>query len=237
MIFDGTQKTIGKGAQAEVVCYQGYAYKIYRPSYPSEWIAFEKKQQQAVNQAGLSGVRYYDTDDDHIVKMDLIDGVTLESRAQEGDSGIWEILADAFRFVHDKPVEGVDMPPFAVTAVMGLSEEEKKTVMPIIERLSAKMETRICHFDLHFLNVMIPNNGPDYIIIDWMNARLAPLVFDYARTYVIFEEFSKVALDIYVKRVLPQMWATGVSENDFYDAVKVCRVVRQQEKKEFAGRE
>lgn len=231
MIFDGTQNAIGKGAQAEVVRYQGYAYKIYRPSYPSEWIAFEKKQQQAVNQAGLSGVRYYDTDDDHIVKMDLITGVTLENRANEGDSGAWEILADAFRFVHDKQVEGINMPPFAVTAAMGLSEEEKMTVISVIERLSAKMESRICHLDLHFLNIMISENGPDYIIIDWMNARLAPPVFDYARTYVIFEEFSEVALNIYVKKVLPQMWATGVSESDFYDAVKVCRIVRQQEKK------
>ena len=231
MIFDGTQKTIGKGAQAEVVSYYGYAYKIYRSSYPTEWIAFEKKQQEAVNKTGLSPVRYYDTDDEHIVKMDLITGVTLESRANEGDSGAWDILADAFRFVHDKPVKSVDMPPFAITAVMGLSEEEKMMVMPIIERLSAKMECRICHLDLHFLNVMIPENGLDYRIIDWMNARLAPPVFDYARTYVIFEEISEVALNIYMEKVLPQMWATGVSEEDFYDAVKVCRIVRQQEKK------
>jgi len=71
----------------------------------------------------------------------------------------------------------------------------------------------------------------DYRIIDWMNARLALPVFDYARTYVIFEEISEVALNIYMEKVLPQMWATGVSEEDFYDAVKVCRIVRQQEKK------
>lgn len=112
--------------------------------------------------------------------MIFINGLTLESKAKEDDYGIWDILADAFRSVHDKQVEGVDMPPFAVTAVMGLSEEEKMTVIPIIERLSAKMENRICHLDLHFLNIMIPDNGPDYIIIDWMNARLAPPVFDYA---------------------------------------------------------
>ena len=87
------------------------------------------------------------------------------------------------------------MPPFAITAVMGLSEE-KMMVMPIIERLSAKMECRICHLDLHFLNIMIPENGLDYRIIDWMNARLAPPVFDYARTYVIFEEFSVKTLNV-----------------------------------------
>ena len=33
MIFDGTQKTIGKGSQADVVSYYGYAYKIYKKNY------------------------------------------------------------------------------------------------------------------------------------------------------------------------------------------------------------
>lgn len=47
MTFDGTQKIIGKGAQAEVLLYHGFAYKVYNKSYPAEWIAFEKKQQQA----------------------------------------------------------------------------------------------------------------------------------------------------------------------------------------------
>ena len=53
MTFDGTQKIIVKGAQAEVLLYHGFAYKVYKESYPAEWIAFEKKQQQAVNKAGL----------------------------------------------------------------------------------------------------------------------------------------------------------------------------------------
>ena len=53
IIFDGSQKIIGKGAQAEVLLYHGFAYKVYKESYPAEWIAFEKKQQQAVNKAGL----------------------------------------------------------------------------------------------------------------------------------------------------------------------------------------
>ena len=45
-IFDGTQKEIGKGAQAKVVFYHGYAYKIYDKSYPTEWIDFEKNSKK-----------------------------------------------------------------------------------------------------------------------------------------------------------------------------------------------
>ena len=29
MTFDGTQKVIGKGAQAEVLLYHGFAYKVF----------------------------------------------------------------------------------------------------------------------------------------------------------------------------------------------------------------
>ena len=42
MTFDGTQKVIGNGAQAEVLLYKEFAYKVYKPTYPAEWIAFEK---------------------------------------------------------------------------------------------------------------------------------------------------------------------------------------------------
>lgn len=100
MVFDGSEKLIGRGAQADVVSYRGFAYKIYKPSYPAEWIAFEKDQQRAVNMAGLSSIRYYDTDDDHIVKMDLIEGETLETRASRGDLTCFDILADSFAKIH-----------------------------------------------------------------------------------------------------------------------------------------
>lgn len=230
MIFDGTQKTIGKGSQADVVSYYGYAYKIYKKNYPLEWIKFEKKQQEFVNKAGFSDVKYYDTDDTHILKMDLISGVTLENVASKGDLNVWDILRNAFEFVHGKNVDGLDFPSFIDTAAIGLCEDDKITILPIIERLSKKMENRVCHLDLHFLNIMIPECGKNFQIIDWINARLAPMVFDYARTYVIFEEFSKIGLDMYIKNVLPQMWNLGVSEDDFYDAIKVSRIIRQAEK-------
>ena len=78
-----------------------------------------------------------------------------------------------------------------------LTEVEKFQVLPVIERLSQKYKSCICHLDMHFLNIMIPSDAElladkiNYTIIDWMNARLAPPVFDYACTYVIFDEFCK----------------------------------------------
>lgn len=236
MTFDGTQKLIGKGAQAEVLLYHGFAYKVYNESYPAEWISFEKEQQQAVNKAGLCPVKYYDTDNPHIIKMDLVKGDQLEKSVPKAPEQGFLLLAKAFRFVHKADIGTTTIPPLSATAGLMLTDEEKLQVLPIIERLSKKYKSCICHLDMHFLNIMIPSDSKliadkiNYTIIDWMNARLAPAVFDYARTYVIFNEFAKDALDFYKASVWPDIQALGISEEDFFDAVKVCSVLRSKEK-------
>ena len=236
MTFDGTQKVIGKGAQAEVLLYHGFAYKVYNESYPAEWISFEKEQQQAVNKAGLCPVKYYDTDNPHIIKMDLVKGDQLEKSVPKAPEQGFLLLAKAFRFVHKADIGTTTIPLLSATAGLMLTDEEKLQVLPIIERLSKKYKSCICHLDMHFLNIMIPSDSKliadkiNYTIIDWMNARLAPAVFDYARTYVIFNEFAKDALDFYKASVWPDIQALGISEEDFFDAVKVCSVLRSKEK-------
>ena len=243
MTFDGTQKIIGRGAQAEVFLYHGFAYKVYKSTYPADWINFEKQQQKQINKAGLCPVRYYDTDDSHIIKMDLVDGETLENKINRciKDNKIPEIiegyklLGRAFRFVHEAAVEELEIPHLRDTAAMGFTEEESEKILPIIERLSDKMKNCVCHLDMHFLNLMLSYKKPisemlGYTIIDWMNARIAPPVFDYARTYVIFDEFSKDALELYKQIVLPDILTDGICESDFADAVEVCSVIRQHEK-------
>lgn len=248
MLFDGTQTIIGRGAQAEVFLYKGFAYKVYKADYPAEWIAFEKRQQEQVNKAGLCPVRYYDTDDSHIIKMDFIDGDTLENRinkyvrekeldAMPKIAECYKLLSHAFQFVHSAGIRGLAMPHLRDTATMGLCDEDSGKILPIIERLSGKMKECICHLDMHFLNIMLPRGktsetGSGYRIIDWMNARIAPPVFDYARTYVIFDEFSEEALELYKRIVMPDLKTSGVSDSDFADAVTVCSIIRKHEKGE-----
>ena len=241
MLFDGTEILIGKGAQAEVFLYKGYAYKVYKETYPAEWINFEKKQQREVNKAGLCPVRYYDTDDPHIIRMDYIDGVMLEKIVNDCAEGKevdeiadvpdgFRMLSTAFKFVHKADIRGLVIPRFTETAGMGLSKENAEKIIPVIEKISAKTSECICHLDMHFLNIMIPKDKSGFKIIDWMNARIAPPVFDYARTYVVLKEVSKEVLDLYEATVLPDLNDLRVSDSDFSDAVEVCSIVRAREK-------
>lgn len=241
MIFDGTEILIGKGAQAEVFLYKGFAYKVYKDTYPTEWIGFEKKQQREVNKAGLSPVRYYDTDDPHIIRMDYIDGDMLEKIVNdcaagkdvdeiEDVPGGFRMLSSAFKFVHKADIRDLDIPRFTETAAMGLSKEKGEKIIPVIERISAKTGECLCHLDMHFLNIMIPKDKSGFKIIDWMNARIAPPVFDYARTYVVLKEVSEEVLNLYEATVLPDLNDLRVSDSDFSDAVEVCSIVRAREK-------
>ena len=241
MLFDGTEILIGKGAQAEVFLYKGFAYKVYKETYPAEWISFEKKQQREVNKAGLCPVRYYDTDDPHIIRMDYINGVMLEKIVNDCAAGKevdeiadvpdgFRMLSKAFKFVHKADIRGLDFPRFSETAGMGLSKENAEKIIPVIERISAKTGECLCHLDMHFLNIMIPKDKSGFKIIDWMNARIAPAVFDYARTYVVLKEVSEEALDLYQATVLPDLKELRISEPDFSDAVEVCSIVRAREK-------
>ena len=229
-IFDGSEKVIGRGAQADVFSFRGYAYKVYKSSYPVEWIEFEKKQQSEVNRACLSPVKYYDTEDPHIVKMDLIDGDTLEKKMLGGFTGGFDLLAEMFRKVHQADPSDVQIPRLIDTAGIGLGEEEKNKILPIIERMSSELDNRICHLDMHFLNVMLPKDGTEPVIIDWINSRIAPAVFDYARTYVVLKECAPEVLGLYESAVASDIASLGISDKDFDDAVTVCAVIRNREK-------
>ena len=230
--FDGTQTVIGHGAQADVYKYHGYAYKAYRPTYKVEWIEFEKAQQAAVNEVGLCDIRYYDTTDPYTVKMDLIEGEPLETKLLAGFEGGFDILADMFRKVHAAKLDNVKIPRLIDTAGFGLSDENKQKVLPVIERLSEKMDSCICHLDLHFLNIMMPSDGSEPKLIDWINARIAPAVFDYARTYIILREYAPEVLNIFKEAISADMRSQGITDEDFEDAVIVSQIIRDREKKD-----
>ncbi|MBR6402273.1 MAG: phosphotransferase [Eubacterium sp.] len=228
--FDGSQIVIGHGAQADVYSYQGYAYKVYKDSYPIEWIEFEKHQQSQINKVGLSPIRYYNTENPYIIKMDLIEGDTLGKKMTEGYTNGFGLIADIFRNIHNADPSDVKIPLLLETVDRGLNKDEKEKVIQIIERLSAKMSSCICHLDMHFLNVMIPTNDTNPIIIDWINSRIAPAVFDYARTYVIFKEFAQEILPLYEQEIASDIRSLKVSDEDFADAITVCSILREQEK-------
>ena len=50
-------------------------------------------------------------------------------RALTGDISCFNILADAFSFVHEKDADHIDIPRLEDTAWMGLKDDEKEEVL------------------------------------------------------------------------------------------------------------
>lgn len=82
----------------------------------------------------LCNVRYYDTEDLYTVKMDIVEGETLEKKIRNGFEGGFDILAAMFRKVHSAELDGVKMPGLIDTAGVGVSEENRQKILLIRDR-------------------------------------------------------------------------------------------------------
>lgn len=244
MIFDGTEKIIGHGAQAEVYLWKGSAYKVFRPDYPAEWIAFEIDQQKAVNALGLCPVRYEKTEDAHTIKMDFVDGIMLEERLNGGYKDGFADLAAAHRFVHSVEAAGTipNLRESFTSAINsfslpGITDAQKQRALEIINEIPE--EKRICHLDLHLQNLMFLKDSKDafpYVIIDWVNAREGNPIFDYARVFVIFKEFAPFIIDFFMDAIKDDLNKLQ-SKDAFHDAVGVCALLRLTEHNSDAVRQ
>lgn len=184
------RKIIGKGRQATVYIWKGFAYKVYPDSYPIQAIASEMQLQQLISKIDLPIAKYYETDSPYIIKMDYISGMTLTERVQNKHypHGM-EDLISLQRQVHladDVDLPYIDKDLKMELAHMDCTEHQKNKAMDYISQLGTA--NNLCHLDFHPSNLIWHNDG--YTIIDWVNARRGQPVYDFARTYVILFEAS-----------------------------------------------
>jgi len=171
-MFDGSQKEVGKGAQATVYYYNGFAYKVYKNNYPKQWIHYELINQEEINKTDLPTVKYYKTEEPNITKMDFIDGVTLADRMRDDKykNGIEDLIRLQKEVNSVTKVKLPTLKAFAVNDInkLQIEKEKKDRALRYLEEIEEKHN--LLHLDFHFLNIMF--TGEKYYIIDWINARL-----------------------------------------------------------------
>ena len=229
--FDGSQELIGKCGKAEIYKYQGYAYKVFKPEYPAEYIASGKDLQDKANKLGLGGIKYYGTEDSKIVKMDLIEGVTLDKKLKGAIDESLAIVADMQRKVHGVGVEGTDIPKLIDCLNPGLLDKERDRIIPLIGKLSEKADSCVCNMNIHFFNILIKDDGTEPGLIDWCSMRVAPPVLDYAFTEVRIHEYAPELVSLYRKVIASDMEGLGITEDDYAAAIAVCSILRAGEKR------
>ena len=229
MEFNGTQTVIRKDKYSETVLYNGFEYKMYEHYYPLQWIHEEKFTQSAVCHEGLSSVRYYDTDDLYITRMDHIEGESLAELAKRDAPKAFDILAKAFKKIHKVNHWSKPLYSFRYSGEVMLKGEDRDFATGAIGSLGRKYGDCFCHLNLDLNSILLTPDGEDFIVVNWKDARLAAPVNDYAATYILLEESSKEHLELYKQIVLPQMWESGVLEQDFEDSKKIRKLLHDSE--------
>lgn len=140
--------------------------------------------------SSLPVVRYYETEEPHILKMDFIDGMTLGERIQKEKykNGV-EDLITLQKTVHT--YTDLPLPAFQASAVgtinsLPIDRHRKERAMRFLEEIPDT--NHLLHLDFHFLNLMYADEK--YYIIDWIDAKIGNPIYDFARTYVIIHEFA-----------------------------------------------
>lgn len=226
MYMDGTEKEIGLGKQAIVYYYKGYAYKVFNNSN-EDWINYEVFVQNEILKTNLPVIKYYESNDCSI-KMDYINGQTLGSKILKDKykNGVEDLLI-LQKSVHK--VKNLNLKSFKEFALnqlfdLDVSSFQKNNGINIINYLDDCND--LLHLDFHFLNIMVSND--EYIIIDWVNAKLGNPLFDYARTYVILNEFAFRLSKKYLKLLRNDK---EINTIDLDKAIYVMALLRLKEEK------
>lgn len=229
MDFINDAKLLGKGSQAEIYFYEGYAYKVFKKGYPVEYINGEFYIQTEVNKTNLRTIKYYKTDDDHVLKMDYIDGITMAEKMRKA-KGFKDELIDIINI--QKQITNINN--LRLLTINNcykdyinnsmLNEDYKKTALTYLNSIEEK--NNLCHLDFHMLNIMCSNK--DYIIIDWPNAKNGNPIHDYARTYIIMYEHAFRLSKTYLSLIEKD---SEIDTHDLNKAIYIAALIRYNESK------
>lgn len=179
---------IGKGKQATVVSDGVFAYKVFNENYPHNWVQYEFDIQTEIRKTQLPIIKYHSIIDTNCIKMDFIKGDTLGTllKSSKLKNGV-EVLIDLQKQIH--VYHDLNLPRFKLDALhlvdkIDIRDEYKNLFRMILNLIDDK--NVLLHLDFHFLNIMFDKQ---YIIIDWVNAKLGHPIYDYARSYVIMNEY------------------------------------------------
>jgi thiamine kinase-like enzyme len=221
------EKLIGQGKTGKIYSDGTYAYKVYGEDFAFDNILYEYNiHHQIYENTNLSIAAIYLNDNPRILKMDLINGITLAHRIRKQKYKNWlEEMVNLQILTYQ--YSGLKIPN--AFEVFGKQIEQSNLDVnlknkALISLDSIKKLDVLCHLDFHPENIMY--DGQKYYIIDWVNAKLANPVMDIARTYIIFKQYIKRQANKYLRTILKK---TGYKEEDVMKALPLMAFIRLRE--------
>lgn len=199
------RKMIGQGKSAKIYKENDFVYKSFSNEYPDHWIKYEARVQNEVynnTHLNVPKARYIETSKE--IEMAYIEGYTLADRIRKEKYkfGLEDLVATQLSIYH---YANLDLPQAHESFMSSINRSNlekalKDKALNSLNRIERKMI--LCHFDIHFLNILYKNN--EYYIIDWVNAKLGNPVMDIARTYIILKQYAQRLSNKYLKLIAKQ---------------------------------
>lgn len=218
------RQLIGKGRISSIYSDGVNAYKTFPKNYNLDWINYEViVQNEIYKNTKLSVVKYEINENAKEIKMDLIKGITLANRMRidKYKNGLQD-LVNIQKMIYSYSDLNIPNAHDAFIVRINNSNLDKSIKENVIESLkSIERKNILCHFDLHFENIMF--DGERYFIIDWVDAKLANPSLDVARSYIIFKEFIPSLADEYIKLVNSEI---SISKEEINKALPIIAAIR-----------
>lgn len=217
---------IGEGKTAKVYLEDGYAYKVFKDSHPMNWIEYEVNiQNEIANHTFLPVLTYELNLDQRQIKMPYIEGIELTERIlkekyKNGLEDLIKLQLDIYAY------QNLNLPNAHKAFIKHFQNERIPVdyrVLGIQYLSEIPFYPILCHFDLHFSNILYDGK---YTIIDWVNAKLANPILDVARSFVILRQYAFRLSSKYLKSMLQKM---KFSEIEMNKAIVVMAILRLTE--------
>lgn len=230
-----TRQLIGKGRISSIYTDGFYAYKTYPSDYKLSWIEDEVNIQNEISKKTDLPVINYELDRaNKEIKMDMIKGITLADKMRhEGYKNGLKDLIEIQKRIHS--FTNLNLPKASLVFKSRINDanlDESFKVKALKSLYSIEEKSALCHFDLHFENIMF--EGEKLYIIDWVDAKLSNPILDITRSYIIMREFIPSIASKYLKLVKENFNVTIDEMNKilpFIAAIRLTETTNEKFKK------
>jgi len=222
---------IGKGRISSIYSDGFYAYKRYPDDYELAWIENEVKiQNEIANHTNLPVIKYELIESNKEIKMEMIQGITLRERMQkqgykDGLKDLISIQKSIHQFTNLNLPKAKDVFERRIKA-SNIDQSLKEKALKSLHLVEDK--TNLCHFDLHFENIMYEDKKT--YIIDWPDAKLASPILDITRSYIIMLEFVPSIAKKYLKSVEENFNVKVTEMNQILSCIAAIRLTETNDK-------